>query len=70
MSKWSSALVAERPPDQASSTLAGAADDVVAEVAAFREAGVDYLVFDLRTQFDQWMDLIRLLGEDVLPRVR
>ena len=60
----------ETADDLQGSLIAGSADDVVAEVAAFREAGVDYLVFDLRTQFDQWMDLIQLLGEDVLPRVR
>ena len=56
--------------DLQGSLIAGAPDDVVAEVADFREAGVDHLVFDLRTQFDQWMDLIQLLGEEVLPRVR
>jgi alkanesulfonate monooxygenase SsuD/methylene tetrahydromethanopterin reductase-like flavin-dependent oxidoreductase (luciferase family) len=60
----------ETADDLQGSLIAGSADDVVAEVAAFREAGVDNLVFDLRTQFDQWMDLIQLLGEDVLPRVR
>ena len=60
----------ETAGDLQGSLIAGSAGDVVAEVAAFREAGVDHLVFDLRTQFDQWMDLIQLLGEDVLPRVR
>ncbi len=56
--------------DLQGSLIAGSADDIVEEVAAFREAGVDHLVFDLRSQFDQWMDLVPLLGEDVLPRVR
>ena len=56
--------------DLQGSLIAGSAGDVVAEVAAFSEAGVDHLVFDLRTQFDRWMDLVQLIGEDVLPRVR
>ncbi len=60
----------ETAEDLQGSLIAGSADDVVAEIGAFREVGVDHLVFDLRTQFDQWMDLIQLLGEDVLPRVR
>ena len=46
------------------------ADDIIAEVEAFRDAGVNMLVFDLRTQFDQWLDLVAFLGEEVLPRVR
>ena len=60
----------ETAADLQGSLIAGAADDVVAEVAAFREAGVDLLVFDLRTQFDQWLELIAFLGEQVLPQVR
>jgi alkanesulfonate monooxygenase SsuD/methylene tetrahydromethanopterin reductase-like flavin-dependent oxidoreductase (luciferase family) len=60
----------ETADDLQGSLIAGAADDVIAEVESFREAGVDHLVFDLRTQFDQWMDLIAMLGEQVLPEVR
>ncbi len=58
----------ETAEDLQGSLIAGAAGDVIAEVEALREAGVDRLVFDL--QFDQWMDLIAMLGEDVLPEVR
>ena len=56
--------------DLQGSLIAGSAEDVVEEVAAFADAGVDLLVFDLRMQFDEWMDVLRLIGEDVLPRVR
>jgi alkanesulfonate monooxygenase SsuD/methylene tetrahydromethanopterin reductase-like flavin-dependent oxidoreductase (luciferase family) len=60
----------ETADDLQGSLIAGAADDIIAEVAAFRDAGVDLLVFDLRTQFDQWLELVSYLGEEVLPRVR
>jgi alkanesulfonate monooxygenase SsuD/methylene tetrahydromethanopterin reductase-like flavin-dependent oxidoreductase (luciferase family) len=60
----------ETAADLQGSLIAGAADDVVDEVGAFRDAGVNHLVFDLRTQYEDWMDLVGLLGEEVLPRVR
>lgn len=60
----------ETANDLQGSLIAGSVDDVVDEVGAFRDAGVNHLVFDLRTQYEEWMDLIGLLGEEVLPRVR
>ncbi len=51
------------------SLIAGTPDDVVSEIADFRSAAVDHLVFDLRTQFDRWFSSIELLGSEVLPRV-
>jgi hypothetical protein len=38
--------------------------------AGARDAGVDHLVFDLRTQFERYMELVEVIGEGVLPRVR
>jgi len=60
----------ETAEDLQGSLIAGSADDVVSEAAAFADAGVDHLVFDLRTQFDRWLELVQLIGEDVLPRAR
>lgn len=50
--------------------IAGSPDDVVAECKKFQEAEVDHLVFDFRFKFDRWFDQIRMLGEEVLPRLR
>lgn len=60
----------ETAADLQGSLIAGSAEDVVAEVEQFRDAGVDHLVFDLRTQFDAYLELVELLGTEVLPAVR
>ena len=52
--------------DLQGSLIAGAPDDVVAEVAEFREAGVDHLVFERRALFpkqvDERADFVALRG--------
>ncbi|HEV7956621.1 MAG: luciferase [Microbacteriaceae bacterium] len=60
----------ETAEDLKGSLIAGSPQDIIAEVEDFREAGVDHLIFDLRTQYDRWMELIELIGRDVLPAVR
>ena len=60
----------ESAADLKGSLIAGTPDDVVAEVADFREAGVDHLVFDLRLHYDRWFESIDLLADEVLPRCR
>lgn len=50
--------------------IAGTPDDVVEECAKFEASSVDHLVFDFRFKFEQWFDQIRLLGEEVLPKLR
>jgi alkanesulfonate monooxygenase SsuD/methylene tetrahydromethanopterin reductase-like flavin-dependent oxidoreductase (luciferase family) len=60
----------ETAEDLQGSLIAGSEDDIVAEVEQFRDAGVDHLVFDLRTQFERYMELVEVIGEGVLPRVR
>ncbi len=43
----------------------------IAEIAErYHAAGCEHLVFDLRFQFDRWLELVQLLGEEVLPLLR
>ncbi len=51
------------------SILAGTPDDVVAGVERYAELGADLLIFDFRMRFPDWLDQIRSLAEDVLPRI-
>lgn len=36
----------------------------------YHAAGLDHLVFDLRFRFDEWLECVQMLGEEVLPLVR
>ena len=51
------------------SILAGTAEDVAEGVNRYVEIGCDLLVFDLRFRFANWLDQIRVIAEEVLPRV-
>ena len=50
------------------SILAGTVDDVAEGVARYTDIGCDLLVFDLRFRFADWLDQIRLIADEVLPR--
>jgi len=50
--------------------MAGPADQIVADIEAFGEVGVDHLVLDLRARFDAWEDVTAEIGGDVLPCIR
>jgi alkanesulfonate monooxygenase SsuD/methylene tetrahydromethanopterin reductase-like flavin-dependent oxidoreductase (luciferase family) len=52
------------------SILAGTVDDVAEGVARYTDIGCDLLVFDLRFRFTDWLDQIRLIADEVLPRAR
>jgi alkanesulfonate monooxygenase SsuD/methylene tetrahydromethanopterin reductase-like flavin-dependent oxidoreductase (luciferase family) len=60
----------ETVDDLAGQLIAGGPEDVVEQVRAFDELGVQHLVFDFRFKFDQWYEQIELLGNEVLPRLR
>lgn len=60
----------ETVEDIEGSLIAGTPDQVVEQTAKFQDVGVDHLVFDLRLSFDRWFDSIRLLGEQVIPKLR
>jgi alkanesulfonate monooxygenase SsuD/methylene tetrahydromethanopterin reductase-like flavin-dependent oxidoreductase (luciferase family) len=51
------------------SILAGDPDDIVAGVQRYQELGCDLLIFDLRMRFPDYLEHIRILAKDVLPRV-
>lgn len=50
--------------------IAGSPEDVAAEVRAYEDAGCQHFVFDLRLQFDRWLDALDMIGEGVLPLLR
>jgi alkanesulfonate monooxygenase SsuD/methylene tetrahydromethanopterin reductase-like flavin-dependent oxidoreductase (luciferase family) len=51
------------------SILAGDPDDIVRGVQRYQELGCDLLIFDLRMRFPDYLDHIRVLAREVLPRV-
>jgi alkanesulfonate monooxygenase SsuD/methylene tetrahydromethanopterin reductase-like flavin-dependent oxidoreductase (luciferase family) len=51
------------------SILVGTPDDVVADVRRYEELGAELIIFDLRMRFPEWLEQIRILAEDVLPRL-
>lgn len=50
--------------------IAGTPEIVVEEVHTTLDVGALHFVFDLRLQFDSWLDKVSLLAEEVLPRLR
>ena len=60
----------ETADDLAGGLLAGTADDVVHDLERLVAAGCDLVIFDLRFRFEDWLDQIQILGEEVLPRMR
>ena len=51
------------------SILAGNPDDIVRGVKRYQEIGTDLLIFDFRMRFPDWIEQIKILAKDVLPRV-
>jgi alkanesulfonate monooxygenase SsuD/methylene tetrahydromethanopterin reductase-like flavin-dependent oxidoreductase (luciferase family) len=49
--------------------IAGTPEDIVRETRAFRAAGADLIVFDLRFRYSDWYEQIEWLGKEVLPAV-
>jgi alkanesulfonate monooxygenase SsuD/methylene tetrahydromethanopterin reductase-like flavin-dependent oxidoreductase (luciferase family) len=47
--------------------LAGTAEDIVRESRAYRDAGADHIVYDLRFRYADWLAQVDLLGAEVLP---
>jgi alkanesulfonate monooxygenase SsuD/methylene tetrahydromethanopterin reductase-like flavin-dependent oxidoreductase (luciferase family) len=55
--------------DLEGSILAGTPDDIVRDVQRYQELGCDLLIFDLRMRFPDYLEHIRVLADEVLPRV-
>lgn len=50
--------------------LAGTPQDIVRETRAYREAGAEHIVYDLRFRYADWHEQIDFLGREVLPALR
>ena len=50
--------------------MAGPPDVLVEEVRKWQDAGVQHLVFDLRARFEDWDEVLGVIGEEVLPQLR
>ena len=50
--------------------IAGTPEMIAQEVRAYEDAGCRHFVFDLRLQFDRWLDALDIIGEGVLPQLR
>jgi alkanesulfonate monooxygenase SsuD/methylene tetrahydromethanopterin reductase-like flavin-dependent oxidoreductase (luciferase family) len=60
----------ETADDLAGSLLAGRPEEIAGQLRAVIDLRLDLLVFDLRLRFADWEGQLRLLGEEVLPRVQ
>jgi alkanesulfonate monooxygenase SsuD/methylene tetrahydromethanopterin reductase-like flavin-dependent oxidoreductase (luciferase family) len=49
--------------------MAGPPDVLVEDVRKWQEAGVQHLVFDLRSRFEDWDEMLGVIGEEVLPQL-
>lgn len=50
--------------------IVGNPDDCAREIDKFRERGVEHLVLDLRLQYDQYEETLKMISEELLPRYR
>jgi alkanesulfonate monooxygenase SsuD/methylene tetrahydromethanopterin reductase-like flavin-dependent oxidoreductase (luciferase family) len=55
--------------DMRGAIIAGAADDVAADLQALADRGLDEVVLDLRLRPDAYEESLQLISEDVLPRL-
>jgi alkanesulfonate monooxygenase SsuD/methylene tetrahydromethanopterin reductase-like flavin-dependent oxidoreductase (luciferase family) len=59
----------ETADDLLGGLLAGTANDVVQDLERLVAAGCNLVIFDLRFRFEDWLDQIQILGEEVLPKL-
>lgn len=60
----------EGPDDLGGVAIVGPPDAIVEGVRADQEAGADLVVFDLRARFAEYEQMLHLVGEEVLPKLR
>lgn len=60
----------ETADDLEGALIAGSPSYIVEVAERYHAAGCEHLVFDLRFRFDRWLELVQLLGEEVLPLLR
>lgn len=60
----------EKPEDLEGALIAGPPEHIIEETIKYQDSGLDHIVYDLRFRFDEWLEGIHLLGEEVLPVLR
>lgn len=50
--------------------VCGTPDDVVAQILEFHEIGISEFVFDFRLQFDEYEEVLEVVGESVIPQLK
>jgi alkanesulfonate monooxygenase SsuD/methylene tetrahydromethanopterin reductase-like flavin-dependent oxidoreductase (luciferase family) len=60
----------EKAEDLEGAVIAGTADDIAEVTWKYHDLGLEHLVYDLRFRFEDWMECVQMLGEEVLPLVR
>lgn len=60
----------ETADDLEGALIAGPPSSIAEVAEGYHAAGCEHLVFDLRFRFDEWLECVQLLGEEVLPLLR
>jgi alkanesulfonate monooxygenase SsuD/methylene tetrahydromethanopterin reductase-like flavin-dependent oxidoreductase (luciferase family) len=60
----------ETPEDLEGALIAGPPETIVQETRKYHTVGGQHIVYDLRFRMDEWLNCVRLLGEEVLPELR
>jgi alkanesulfonate monooxygenase SsuD/methylene tetrahydromethanopterin reductase-like flavin-dependent oxidoreductase (luciferase family) len=50
--------------------VCGDPDEVVSQILEYAELGADEYIFDLRLHFEHYLDVLALIGEQVVPKLR
>lgn len=50
--------------------IAGPPELIAEEVRGYEDVGCEHFVFDLRLRFDDWLEVLDMIGEEVLPLLR
>lgn len=50
--------------------LWGSPEDIVGQLQAFQERGIDDIIFDLRLQFEEYASVLETIGTKILPAAR
>lgn len=60
----------ERYEDLEGALMAGTPEHIAEGAERYHAIGVEHVVFDLRFRFDEWLECVALIGEEVLPLLR
>jgi probable F420-dependent oxidoreductase len=60
----------ETPEDLEGALIFGPPETIVQETRKYHAAGLSHIVYDLRFRFDEWLECVQMLGEEVLPVLR